>query len=269
MNLFSRNDPEKLEKANKKAKVGKCLAKNCRITVENRANCTECRYKKCIAVGMSKNKSVFGRQEKTSSHYIPNLSEMLCSLLDHVKSECYAMKETPADRLEQLVVAFYSEVVMVLRTESQIEDVPDNVKLPECVLVLFCVLFNINSPVLYSNQPMVQEFLRHVETITERMFKNVGEFSEIFRIGLMIKLLRVLLEKKPVSGVDPCEARINDLIKSEYYVIMQVSGNSSSSKQPIQQNQLDVNVMFCTLNQLIYRHMKPRELNYILFNELF
>ena len=39
------------EKQIRKTGFNECKTKNCKINYENRANCSACRYKKCIAVG--------------------------------------------------------------------------------------------------------------------------------------------------------------------------------------------------------------------------
>ena len=41
--------------------LSQCAQRNCQITVQTRSSCPECRYRKCIAVGMGLNRTTFGR----------------------------------------------------------------------------------------------------------------------------------------------------------------------------------------------------------------
>nr|ASL70534.1 nuclear receptor [Brachionus calyciflorus] len=41
--------------------ISHCLQRNCQITLQTRSSCPECRYRKCIAVGMGLNRTTFGR----------------------------------------------------------------------------------------------------------------------------------------------------------------------------------------------------------------
>jgi hypothetical protein len=45
----------------RKTKFEECEFKNCIITLENRSNCGQCRYQKCLDLGMSRKNSRFGR----------------------------------------------------------------------------------------------------------------------------------------------------------------------------------------------------------------
>ncbi len=52
INSSSSNEPKILTQ---------CAQRNCQITVQTRSSCPECRYRKCIAVGMGLNRTTFGR----------------------------------------------------------------------------------------------------------------------------------------------------------------------------------------------------------------
>lgn len=41
--------------------ISHCVQRNCQITLQTRSSCPECRYRKCIAVGMGLNRTTFGR----------------------------------------------------------------------------------------------------------------------------------------------------------------------------------------------------------------
>lgn len=41
--------------------ISHCIQRNCQITLQTRSSCPECRYRKCIAVGMGLNRTTFGR----------------------------------------------------------------------------------------------------------------------------------------------------------------------------------------------------------------
>ena len=63
--LFFRRNSNTLEN-HQSIPTWQCADRNCQITVTNRSFCSECRYRKCIAVGMGPNRTMFGRHTYTT-----------------------------------------------------------------------------------------------------------------------------------------------------------------------------------------------------------
>lgn len=102
------------EKQIRKTGFNECKTKNCTIKYENRANCSECRYKKCIAVGMAMSRSRFGRHtNQLESTYCPNLSETLIGLMQNLNNTCLN-SNIDLTILNNLILDFYNKILKVL-----------------------------------------------------------------------------------------------------------------------------------------------------------
>lgn len=86
--------------------ISQCAQRSCQITLSTRSSCPECRYRKCIAVGMGLNRTTFGRHTSSQkSKYnarcndlfaeIRRLFEAMKSTLE--KSHCHITSLNRAD----------------------------------------------------------------------------------------------------------------------------------------------------------------------------
>jgi len=70
-------------------KMGNCAKRNCQVTPNTRGSCPECRYRKCIAVGMGLNRTTFGRhttnQKVKYNNKVNDLFGEIFKLYDRLK----------------------------------------------------------------------------------------------------------------------------------------------------------------------------------------
>ena len=68
-----------------------CAQRNCQITIQTRSSCPECRYRKCIAVGMGLNRTTFGRhtsiQKVKYNARVSDLFAEIMKLFEELKQE--------------------------------------------------------------------------------------------------------------------------------------------------------------------------------------
>lgn len=196
--------------------------------------------------GMGMSRSRFGRHtQQLSSNYAPNISESLCALIDNLKSIC-AKQNVDLILLNNLIVDFYRKTIKLLTSNNHMEQeitslefnlqasssiLPDSplselstlltttgspheaIKLPDCILIFFCVLFEIkiNSTDLQLNK-VINDFEQFVKFVEEKVLKK-NKFVQILKIGIYFKCLRNILEKKLIRD-DPYDKRITDLMRS-------------------------------------------------------
>ncbi len=111
----------------RKSKLQECGSKNCDIKGKDR-NCSMCRYKKCIAVGMSMSRSQYGRHTQRSIVYPSNnMSVYLSSQIDLIKSQLrfksqlfvnagqFALSGQDIYHLNDLIIEFYDRSLNLLQ----------------------------------------------------------------------------------------------------------------------------------------------------------
>lgn len=296
------------EKQIRKTGFNQCKAKNCQINYENRANCSECRYKKCIAVGMAMSRSRYGRHtSQLGSNYAPNVAESLCSLVANLQQICLKSK-IDLTILNDLILDFYNKTKKLLTasnsTEEQITNLEfslqidsplselsylinqtknvsvQNLKLPACLVVLFCVLFDIQINAADQKQlAMVNDYTIFLHKIDEQILKK-NQLVLILKIGLYFKLLNDLLTDLPSTKEDPYDKRITDLMRSEFALFKfestetanecnlcsnGLSPSASSCSSCSSSTLFNVDAMpalaniFIELNQLLYKNMTHDE----------
>jgi hypothetical protein len=84
-------------------------------------SCAECRYKKCIAVGMSMNRSQYGRhtqKQSSNTSYAPNLTEPLRDMITSIKQKCLDQKLSLSD-LAHLIADFYINGLKLLSSNNE------------------------------------------------------------------------------------------------------------------------------------------------------
>ncbi len=168
-----------------------------------------------------------------------------------------------------------SELTSSIKAAAGNSSFKERLSLPECIFVLFCVLFDIQINE-YQSAPrvnkIVNEYLDHVRLIQELVLGK-NEFLVIFKIGLFIKVLRMLFETKPAKN-DIYDRRITDLMRSEFSVlrfddeVVENSGTSSHNKgSAADQAQFNFILMYCNINQLLFKHMTENELEKFVYNQ--
>jgi hypothetical protein len=62
--------------------LSQCAQRNCQITIQTRSSCPECRYRKCIAVGMGLNRTTFGRHTSIQKvKYNARVSDLFAEIM--------------------------------------------------------------------------------------------------------------------------------------------------------------------------------------------
>lgn len=224
---------------------------------------------------MSKNKIVFGRQAKTNSAgYVPNLTQSLCDLLQGLKETCrinYASVD-----LNAIIYNFYYETLKLLLQEDELahENLnPLDVHLPKSIQVLFCVLFELDVEFDQVLVRMALEIREQIDQIGKRVFTQPEHFTQIFKIGIFIKVIRVLLETTPVTGSDQCERRLSDLMRSEFFAVNKIPfdyrRDDSTSSISSSTDRFDSSRLFFNLNYFLYRNLDLAELEEFVIKRCF
>ena len=269
------------EKRIRKTGFTDCQKKNCQITSQSRANCSQCRYKKCIAAGMSMTRSRYGRHtERETSSYLPNINESLSYLVEQVRTKFNQQIQSMAV-LNDLIVEFYFKSIKLLKIiETSEEDlgidltffntdfmdfstsrVPEDVAshkiiLPKCIILLFCFLFEMSPE--FINDPYFVEILidfRNFLNFIQQHILFENKFVQMLKIGLFIKTLRILFEDDPTKE-DPIDKRITDLMRSEF-ALFKFNSNDSTT----------LALLFSQINHVLYKHMNEIEINMFILNK--
>ena len=301
------------EKQIRKTGFNQCKAKNCQINYENRANCSECRYKKCIAVGMAMSRSRYGRHtSQLGSNYAPNVSESLCTLVVNLQQICLKSKIN-LSILNDLIVDFYRKTKKLLTASSSIDEQITNLefslqadsplselsylinqtksttsqclKLPNCLVVLFCVLFDIQiNSADERQQLMVNDFVNFLQKVDEKVLRK-NQLVLILKIGLYFKIINNLLNNLSLTKDDPYDKRISDLMRSEFALFKfesneineynlcsnGLSPSESSCSSSSNQSIVDIPVLaklFLELNHLLYKNMSLSEFDTFVMNQM-
>lgn len=94
----------------------------------------------------------------------------------------------------------------------------DDRKLPEFVVAFFCVLFEIETDASERFEDLKREFREDVTLIKEVILKDIV-FKDIIKIGIFIKLLRLLIFDEAEIINDSYNKRITDLMRSEFVMV--------------------------------------------------
>ena len=92
--------------------LSQCAQRNCIITLQTRSSCPECRYRKCIAVGMGLNRTTFGRHTSTQKNKynirVGDLFTEIMALFDALKAKidenCIKQNELNANQSLNLLM---------------------------------------------------------------------------------------------------------------------------------------------------------------------
>ena len=92
--------------------LSQCAQRNCIITLQTRSSCPECRYRKCIAVGMGLNRTTFGRHTSTQKNKynirVGDLFTEIMTLFDVLKAKidenCIKQNELNANQSLNLLM---------------------------------------------------------------------------------------------------------------------------------------------------------------------
>ena len=218
--------------------------------------------------GMSMSRSRYGRHtERETSAYLPNITESLCLMVEQLK-ESLAKKLITLGYLNELILDFYAKVLKLLniftdetannRTPCAYEYSPNQTPLPNSVLVLFCVLFNLNTGPI--KESFLHEILIDYENFLGFIKRNIllnNEFVPMLKIGLFVKSMRVLFEAEPCKE-DHIDKRVTDLMRSEF-ALFKFNSNDSST----------LALLASQMNHILFKHMTQHELDQFLFKKCF
>ncbi len=218
-------------------------------------------------------RSRYGRHtERISSSYLPYTSESLCSLIDKLKG-FVKLKSITFDCLNELTVNFYLKSIKLLENVntdtdsgnlrlpcepplSEISSIisspsyySNEIQLPNSILILFCVLFNLKAKLAF-NFTQFDEIFKEFEYFVQFVRINIllgNEFGPMLRIGIFIKVLRIILEAKPCKN-DIIDKRVTDLMRSEF-ALFKINSNDTTS----------IAMLFSQLNHILFKHMSEWE----------
>jgi hypothetical protein len=158
------------------------------------------------------------------------------------------------------------------------------IKLPNSVIILFCVLFglSIDKYLFYTlfsvekQNTIIKEYEEFVR-FTEEEILHKNKFVPILRIGLFIKIMALLMEKEIVKD-DVKDKKIADLMRAELALFkFESNSNSASSSFTSKQTpnlnkpndlknneyfgQSSLGLIFTNINSIIFKHMSYNELD--------
>jgi hypothetical protein len=204
-------------------------------------------------MGMSRSR--YGRHtEKSITDYSINTSESLCSLLNELKRTPNGFNSFLA--ISDVILDFYRRALAFLKPtncEKSSEEMEaadfnpfinsstqngmyqslqsEKMSLPTCVIVLFCVLFEIPLPVKnnFINE-MINDYSLFIDIVQkEKRYLKGNPLVTLLRIGLFIKVLRVLFKNNFESlKEDLYDKRITDLMRAEF---THIKDNNESHSQ--------------------------------------
>jgi len=203
-------------------------------------------------------RSRYGRHtERETSSYLPNISESLCFLVEELKT-ANLNSSTTVELLNEQIVEFYFEALKKLKKSDgcEYEEMNDeavgggrgDIKLPMCMIALFCFLFEIRISGNYFVEILVE--LQNCFGFIKRAILQDNEFVPMLKIGLFLKVLRILFETEPMSKEDAVDKRITDLMRSEF-ALFKFNSNDSST----------LALLLSQLNHVMFKLMSESELN--------
>lgn len=234
---------------------------------------------------MSMARSRYGRHtERESSSYFPNITESLSLLIDQLKLR-FRQKLVDFDSLNDQIIDFYLNSLKLLRiienTEEYSPDLNDTmnetftlnhltlkifsnssqqvqqkIQLPGCIIVLFCFLFDIKSCNICVDNYFGQIFIdiQNCFSFIKQMILQNNEFVPMLKIGLFIKVLRILFESQPLKE-DLIDKRITDLMRSEF-ALFKFNYNDPTT----------LALLFSQINHVLFKNMTENELKVFVLN---
>jgi hypothetical protein len=219
---------------------------------------------------MSLSRSRFGRQTHqkpvTTSSYTFNLTESFVSLLNETTGKILANTSPTLTSLNKQILEFYSYTIRLLSTEpsssstnhslSNLTSITQGaINLPECVLILFCVLFGIHcEPFGFGERlnSIRNQHMTHIHLIQQSVLRQ-NPFMCIFKIGIFMRVVRMLFETEPVKD-DVHHRRLTDLMRSEFSVFKFDDGANDHAVQA------NFSLLLSSASQLLFKHMSEDEL---------
>lgn len=225
---------------------------------------------------MSMTRSRYGRRtDMILSTYTPNISHILCDELNQIKMQVMKKSVVSVDDFNEIIMEFYSKVFNTLNSvenssnsNSSSSDMDltndysygsnspfsefstgSRVVLPNSTIILFCVLFDLKSKLLNATHftEMIKDYENYFEFLKQNVLGN-NELVPMLKIGIYIKVLRVLFEKIPVRD-HPVDKRISDLMRSEFACFKNTTNDSTSYV-----------LLLSQLNHLLFKHMTKRDI---------
>ena len=160
------------------------------------------------------NNSIFNSQNDNSSSFNSSSSFTKNSTLSELSSLLKTSKMTPETSSSASSSCAPSSESLLSQSKTVI--------LPDCVIILFCVLFeiNIDKYLLFNTtynfkiNKIISDYEQFLHFTEERLFQK-KKLAPLLRIGLFIKIMRLLLESKIIKE-DLQDKRITDLMRSEF-----------------------------------------------------
>lgn len=151
-----------------------------------------------------------------------------------------------------------------------------SIKLPECVLVFFCVLFEINIHFMNGRLSRVKRNYENFLKSKIDLILKKNKFVELLKIGLFIKSIDSLLDKnnnnfcydsknqlqqQHIQASDSFDKRLTDLMRSEF-ALFRFEANSNSTDF-----QSYLGLLCSGLDQILIQNMTIREMEIFFINK--
>jgi hypothetical protein len=135
----------RVSKRKRKRQMEECEEKICMInTKENRASCGECRYKKCVQVGMSLSRIRYGRRVNSCKP----LNQCLFDVFDNFKQKVDPFLSSSGNffSLYSLLEEFYVKSINLINKHlSSSFKIKSSVIKSNILLAFYCALFEVDS----------------------------------------------------------------------------------------------------------------------------
>lgn len=223
-----------------------CVQRNCPITSQTRSSCPDCRYRKCIAVGMGLNRTTFGRHTSIQkSKYNAKCNDLFAEIMklfthlrDNITNKLLDFQKLNCDQLENLLIPmntsgfqkryilkrsdleasllkFYNDVVELMSPQVR----PSDQKIPINILITFCLIFGYN--LLNTSNRLLNPSLRKNVVVTSSF--DMENSSQLKHIQNQIKQIDQQFESFAIR------IKIIYFLLIMYTSFSMISNNSSSS----------------------------------------
>lgn len=209
-------------------------------------------------------RSRYGRHtEPEVSQYQPNITDSLHHQIEQLKVRVKD-KLLSFELLNDLILDFYIQSVHLLKLSEQdersdsscdplqsLQSFPQKIVLPHCIILLFCLLFDVNVDFLCNeaSKEILNDYRKFFMFIKQNVLQN-NEFVVMLKIGLYLKVLRVLFETELLKE-DLIDKRLNDLMRSEFAMFKY----NSTKESPC------LAMLFSQMNHILFKHMTDEELD--------
>ena len=210
-----------MSKKKRKREIVFCDQKKCIInSVENRASCGECRFKKCLRVGMSISRIRYGRHVSKRNSLSQRLIDNFYEFRQNFDTFMSSHASIDVD-LFNLFEKFCMKSINLINADSSSTSISksNTVKL-NLLYLFFCTLFDID--LLEDNSDTKYQLKTSLKTLMRFSFlQQTNSFNELKCLCFMQVMLNFIQDNDVIlfnQSIDkfPKEQRFMDMIKIEF-----------------------------------------------------